>query len=79
MLKAEKRLTMTDKADKVSAALQAEGTASARTIKVMIVDAVKYAKENEKSKNPKKQMTKRETRSQKTRRGPQAVSPMQRK
>ena len=55
ILKAEKRLTMTDKADKVSVALQAEGTASARTIKLMIVDVVKDAKENEKkSKKSKK-------------------------
>ena len=48
LLKAEKRLTVTDKADKVSAAVQAEGTASARTIKVMIQDAVKDANDNEK-------------------------------
>ena len=48
LLKVEKRLTMTDKADKVSAAVQAEGTASARTIKVMIQDAVKDANNNDK-------------------------------
>ena len=48
MIKAEKRLAMANKADKVSAAVQAEGTASAKTIKVMIQDEVKDAKENEK-------------------------------
>ena len=52
LLKAEKRLTMSDKADKVSAALQAEGTASAKTIRVMVQNAVKEA--NVKDRNPKK-------------------------
>ena len=52
LLKAEKRLTMSDKADKVSAALLAEGTASAKTIKVMVQDAVREA--SEKDKNSKK-------------------------
>ena len=48
MLKAEKHLKMADMADKVSAAVQAEGTVSAKTFKVMILGAVKDAKENEK-------------------------------
>ena len=68
MLKTEKRLTMADKADKVSAALQTEGTANAKTIKVMIVDVVKDAKEKKRRslKSPEKQTIKREIRSQKT-------------
>ena len=80
MLKTEKRLTMKDKAGKVSAALQAEGTASARTTKVIIVDALKDAKKNEKkSKQAKKANDKKGDKESKTRRGPQTVAPMQRK
>ena len=41
MLKAEKHLSMKGKVDKVSAAMQAERTASSNTIKVMILGAVK--------------------------------------
>ena len=41
MLKAEKHLSMKGKVDKVSAAMQAERTASSKTIKVMILGAVK--------------------------------------
>ena len=50
---------MTNKADKASAAVQTEGTASARTIKVMVQDAVKDAKDidkkSQKSKKSKQQ------------------------
>ena len=40
---------MKGKADKVSAAMQAEGAASAKTTKVMVFDAVKQANEDEKT------------------------------
>ena len=49
---------MKGKADKVSAAIQAEGTASSKTIKVMILNAVTQAKEDER-KNQKAKNTKR--------------------
>ena len=58
IIKAEKRLSMKGKADKVSAAIQAEGTASSKTIKVMILNAVTQAKEDER-KNQKAKNTKR--------------------
>ena len=48
MLKVEKHLNMTDKTDRVSAAVQAEGTVSAKTIKVMIFNTVKSEKPNKK-------------------------------
>ena len=70
MIKAVKCLTMADKADKVSAALQADGTTIARKIKVMIVDAVKDAKENEKSKKFKKANDKKGDKESKNWKGP---------
>ena len=70
LLKAEKRLTMSDKADKVSAALLAEGTASAKTIKVMVQDAVREASEKDK-KSKKSTKTKKGEKESKNLRGAQ--------
>ena len=41
IFKAEKSLTITEKADKVTEAIQAEGTVSSKVIKVMILDEVR--------------------------------------
>ena len=41
IFKAEKSLTITEKADRVTEAIQSEGTVSSKVIKVMILDEIR--------------------------------------